>query len=141
MPSPRDRQSLAPRGTFLKAAFPRELCRSPAVSDLAAGFQWVLLCRLLLGLPAPALTSSSFSCASDTVKAGRPPILCPGPWGCGPNTTKTFFSFVNVLAGAWLEEAPSDGGSSLLCHICCQAVRGVLPTLWRGERAGEQANG
>lgn len=33
---------------------------------------------------------------------GQTPILCLGPWGCGLNTTETFFSFMNALSGPGL---------------------------------------
>lgn len=129
---------------------PQEPCGS-ATGGLATGVQWVLFCRLWRGLPAPAFASNGLSCASDSVESwaashthctlcsscqGQTPILCLGPWGCGPNTTKTFFSVMNALSGGLA--APSQDGRGTrqrrkqpLCHICYREERGYCPTPWR----------
>lgn len=140
---------------------PQEPCGSATVRGLAAGVQWVLFCRLWRGLPAPAFASNGLSCASDSVESwaashthctlcsscqGQTPILCLGPWGCGPNTTKTFFSVMNALSGGLA--APSQDGRGtrqrrkqpLVPHLLPGGA-GVLPHPSEGQRAGEQVNG
>lgn len=61
---------------------------------------------------------------------GQTPILCPGPWGCGLNTTKTFFSFMNALSGSGLP-FPGEGGTRrrreqpLVPHLLPGGVEGT----------------
>lgn len=140
---------------------PQEPRGGSAVRGLAACFQWVFFCRLLGDLPSPAFASSGLSWASDSVESweasharsmlcsscrGQTPILCLSPWGCGPNTTKTFFSFMNALSGG--RASPSQDGRGtrqrrkqlLVPHLLLVGAWGPAPSPG-GKRAGELANG
>lgn len=153
-------QSLSSRG----AAFPSEnppgapwrLCRVGLALVRSgcdsAGFGGDFGARLRIGWPLlcfcrgkepgglPACCTLCSSCQGQT------PILCLSPWGCGPNTTGTFFSFMNALSGGLASPSQEGRGTRqrrkepIVPHPLT-AVRGVTtPSLGgtEGWRTGTQ---
>lgn len=139
-----------------KLAFQSENPRSPVAAMqqkvrlfvfrgcYSAGF-----CRIL----SPASASKGLSCASDFVTSweasharsvlcsscrGQTPFLCLGPWGCGPNTTKIFFSVMNVLSGGLASPSQDRRGTRQrrkqgLSHLLLGGYLGSCPVPWGKE--------
>lgn len=102
-----------PSRDLSKAALPPELHRSPA------GRAWcrsqgcaeaLLISRTSIPIERPAPLCFKLGKELEPPRPrqlcsscrGQTPILCLGPWGCGLNTTETFFSFMNALSGPGL---------------------------------------
>lgn len=76
---------------------------------------------------------------------GQTPILCLGPRGCGLNTTKTFFSFMNARSASGLPFPGRKRRKAKRAAACATSATGrcggaAHPRRGEGRGAGEQVN-
>lgn len=142
--------------TFSKAALPPELHRSPAERAWCWSRGTYAEALLVSRHQHPHLTASPVLRTREGAGASTPTaalLQLSGtdshslPWSLGLWAEHNQNLFLLHECSFWVwpplprtEEAQGEEGSSRLCHICYQAVWGVLPTPRRREGAGEQVN-